>query len=363
MGNPKIAITGNSFPFGEGIAYGGERIIYYLIQELAKMDYDIYLFAREGCKIPSGIVKDYVPIGILQDKVDVHYEAVKKYEQEHNISFDLYFCGYFGNGWHPELINEYPYIELTWCAWCHIAWQLGLLPFNTVSYSKVLRGDFLERKIGTIMIHYGLPINLYKFEPEHDNYAVWIGKIEDGKAPKAAIELALASGMKIVLIGPPYDMRCFKSEVMPYLGHPDVIWMRGADDVQKQKIMSRAKVFISSNGNMWREHFGIVNIEALAMGVPIIAFNRINQDCAIKIDEIIEDGKHGYFLNYQDSYNVDEIIQKGVPLIQKIDKIDRMECRKQFEAKFTAELMAMRYSWLFKEAMEGKRYINKDVPF
>jgi len=358
----RIAFTGNMFPFGEGIAYGGERILYYLIQELSKLGHEIYLFTKEGCNIPDGIVKDYIPVGKLEDGNDIHFNTVSAYAKKHGFEFDIYQCNYFGESWTESTQERWPYVELTWNRWCHAAWQLKKYPFNVISYSKVLQQDFKQVGIDTIMIHYGIPKDLYQFQPEHDNYAVWIGKIEAGKAPSLAIKLAKAAGLKIVIMGPPYSTTCFYNEVAPYIDNEHVFWVRGVDDQQKQKIMSRAKVFISSNANIWREHFGIVNAESLAMGVPIIAFNRINQDCAIKTDGIIEDGKQGFFLNYKDSNNVDEILEKGVPLLNKIHEIDRQECRHQFERHFTSELMAQRYNWLYNQVTQGKRFATVEIP-
>jgi glycosyltransferase involved in cell wall biosynthesis len=215
------------------------------------------------------------------------------------------------------------------------------------------------------MIHYGLPRDLYQYEPHAENYAVWIGKIEGGKAPKLAIKLARAAGIKIVLMGPPYNTGCFWEQVGPYIDNEHVFWVRGVDDEQKKRIMSKAKVFISSNDNTWREHFGIVNAEALAMGVPILAFNRIGQECAIWTDNIIRDGEHGFFLNYRDSNDEQEIIGKGVPLLKKImgGAIYRSACRKHFEDNFTADLEATRYDWLYKFIKENGPVGSVEVPF
>ena len=126
--------------------------------------------------------------------------------------------------------------------------------------------------------------------------------------------------------------------------------------------MSKAKVFISSNDNTWCEDYGIVNVEALAMGTPVLAFNRINQDCAIVTDKIIEDGKHGFILNYRDSNNISEILTTGVPLIRRINEINPVDCRKQFEDRFTADLMARRYEWLFERIAQGQRFGSVEVP-
>lgn len=358
----KIAFTGNVFPVSQTMSYGGERILFYLIQELVKIGHEVYCFMREGSDFTGISIKNYTPVGPLRNDRDVHYEAVKEYIQRTGIEFDIVTCHYFGDGWDPEIQTKFNYVELTWCKWCHAAWQLRQKPYNVIAYSKVLQDDFKSMGVDTIMIPYGIPKDLYQFEPEHDGYAVWIGKIEAGKAPRLAIELAKAAGLKIVLMGPPYNTGCFWEQIAPYIDDKTVFWVRGVDDQQKYKIMSRAKVFISSNDNTWKEHAGIVNMEALAMGVPIIGFNRINQDCAIKVDGIIQDGSHGFLLEYNNSNDLNEILGKGIPLLNRIDEIDRRACRKQFEDHFTAELMGLRYDWLYKEIAQGKRFETVEIP-
>jgi len=357
----KICFTGNVFSFGPDMAYGGERILYYLAKGLADAGHEVHVFAREGCDLSDTNVMSYTPVGPLQGDRDVHFEAVAKFIKDTGIKFDVYQCNYFGDGWNPSILNEFNYCELTWCVWTHMGHQLRMKPYNTLSYSKVMHQDFLDIGMDTSIIYYGIPKDLYSFSPDHDEYAVWIGKIEGGKEPHLAIKLAKAAGLKIVIMGPPYNTGCFWDQVAPYIDNETVFWVRGVDDAMKQKIMSRAKVFISSNGNTWKEHFGIVNAESLAMGTPILAFNRIGQECAIKVDNIIEDGKQGFFLNYNDSNDVEEILDKGLPLLNKIATIDRMECRKQFERRFTSDIMVSRYERFYEAIQGGERIYSMDL--
>ena len=356
----QIVLTGNVFPFGRGHAYGGERILQYLTEGLINLGHEVYLFAREGTNVPEAT--DYVPVGPLNER-DVHYDAVKDYLLETGLDPDIYFCGYFGEGWDPEVLERFPYVELTWNVWCHAKWQLQKQPFNVVSYSKVLQEDFLRQGVETTMIHYGLPKDLYPFQPDKDDYACWIGKLEGGKAPRIGIELAKAAGVKLVIMGPPYNTGTFWNEVCPYIDNENVFWVRGVDDAMKYEIMSKAKCLIYSNDNSWKEHMGIIMLEALAMGTPIVGMNRINQDCSIVVDQIVEHGKHGFILNYRDSNNLSEILTTGVPLIRRIHEIDPADCRKQFENRFTADLMARRYEWLFEKVAEGERFGSVEVPF
>ena len=360
-----LAITNNVFPCGPGQSYGGERIIGYLVEALANLGHRVWFFSPKGT-VPPDNIEDYIPVSEMRNDIDVYYEAALKYQIEKGVSWDIYQTNYFGEGYNPDVrFLAKQTCEVVWNRWCHRKPFFGKEPEapNIISYSKLLQQDLLASDVSSTMIHYGLPKDLYTFSPEHDGYAVFIGKLEGGKRPDLAIRLALAAGLKIVVMGPPYNTGCFWSMVAPYIDNEKVFWVRGVDDEQKQKIMSRARVFISSNDDSWREHFGIVNGEALAMGVPVLGFNRINQDCAIVTDKIIEDGKQGFILNYTTSSNLEEILDKGVPLLNRINEIDRASCRNRFEEMFTADLSARRYEYLYDYILENGNVDSLEVPF
>jgi len=359
----RLFITNNVFPVSRGMSYGGERIVFYLVEELAKAGHEVYCFMREGSDFTGIPIKDYIPVEPMNDRYDVHYKAVCDYIDRMGIEPDIYFCGYFGKG-NSDVFDLWPYVELTWCRWTHAKFEFQhQKPFNIVSYSHILQDDLLAGGVPSTMIHYGLPSNLYRFCPDKGDYACWIGKLEGGKAPRIGIELAKAAGLKIVVMGPPYNSGTFWREVAPYIDNKNVFWVRGVDDAMKYEIMSKAKCLIYSNDNSWREHFGIILIEALAMGTPVIGMNRIGQDCSIVTDKIVEHGKHGFILNYRDSNNLQEILDTGVPLVNRIHEIDPVACRSKFEEKFTADLMARRYEWFFEQIKDGSRFGSMEVPF
>jgi glycosyltransferase involved in cell wall biosynthesis len=360
-----IAMTSNTFPYGKGIAYGGERIIGYLIEGLLKLGHNVYAFARKGTVPPEG-TNDFVPVDNYDNTDDPYYHAVKEYSDRNNLQFDIYHCFYFGEKWNPNVTTiAKASLETVWNRWCHREPFFHKKPEapNIISYSTVLQDDLMVTNTKSTMIHYGIPKDLYTWSPIHDDYAVFIGKLEGGKNPGTAIRLAKAAGIKIVIIGPPYNTGTFWNEVCPHIDNEKVFWVRGASDEQKQKIMSKAKCFISSNDSTWKEHAGIVNMEALAMGIPIIAFNKVNQNSAIFQDKFIEDGKHGFFLNYNGTGRDEEIIEIGVPLLQKIDTISRYECRLQFEKKFTADLMAQRYEYYYNYILQNGDVDSIEIPF
>lgn len=359
----KIFQTSNVYPFGGQQAYGGERIIGYLSEALAEMGHEVHLFAREGTVPPSN-VKSFTPVPEIRNDCDVYLDAAKQFEAEHRINPDVYNCAYFGEGWKQEALTFAPiYAEIVWNRWAHVPWQLKSLGTNIVSYSKVLQNHFKGVGVDTTMIYYGLPKDLYKFSNEHDNYCVWIGKIEGGKAPSLAIKVALAAGLKIVIMGPPYNTGCFWSEVAPYIDNKNVFWVRGVDDETKGRIFQRAKCFISSNRDGWTEHAGIVNLESLACGTPILAFNRNADPSAIWVDKIIREGEDGFFLNYETSEDEAFIIEKGVELLNKINTINRRNCRDQFERRFTNTLAAKRFTYFYEHIAQYGNVLSLEIPF
>lgn len=357
----RLWVTGNVFPMSQQMAYGGERITMYNIQELARLGHDVYVFAREGSDFTGMGIKDYIPVEPMNDRYDVHFRAACEYSERTGLEPDVFFCNYFGKG-DAQMFERWPYSEQLWCRWDHGFFEFRRPSFNVVAYSNLLQQDMANSGVPSTMIHYGLPKDLHPFQPSKEDYVCWIGKLEGGKAPRIGIELAKAAGLKLVVMGPPYNSGTFWNEVAPYIDNERVFWVRGVDDAMKYEIMSKAKCLIYSSDNSWKEHFGIVFIEALAMGTPIVGMNRINQDCSLVTDKIIEDGKHGFILNYKDSNNLQEILSTGVPLINRIHEIDPAACRQQFEERFTANLMARRYEWLFERIAKGERFGSVEVP-
>lgn len=357
----KICMTGNSVPFGEGHAYGGERIIQYLSQELGKLGHEVYLFAQKGTNVPG--VKDYIPVAPIRNDMDVHYAEIKKYIDRTKIDFDVYQCNYFGDGWDREILDRFNYCELTWCAWCHIGHQLKLVPYNTISYSNSLKKDFDECRMPTLRIYYGVPKDLYQCNPCKKDYICWIGKCEGGKAPGMAVKIAKAAGKKIVFMCPPYNTNTFWAEIAPHIDNVNVFWVRGVDDRMKMKIMSEAQCLLYTCSNSWREHFGIVFIEALAMGTPVVGMCRNGHENSLVLDNIIEDGKHGFVLRHNNSEDACEVIEKALPLIKQVESISPVDCREHFETHFAADLMAKRYEYLYNQIQNGRKIYKNEIHF
>jgi len=357
----KIFMTSNVFSISRTMSYGGERIIFYLIEALAHRGHDVYAFTREGSNFDGVPIKAYIPVEPMNDKYDVHFKAACEYSDRTGINPDVYFCGYFGKG-DPQMFERWPYAELIWCRWSHAGFEFQVPPFNIVSYSNLLHQDMLDSGIKTTMIHYGLPQDLYAFQPDKEDYVVWLGKAESGKAPWIAGELAKTTGTKLVYMCPPYNTGTMWDQVLPYVDNRQIFWVRGVDDKMKYEIMSKAKCLLYTNDSSWREHAGIIMLEAMAMGTPIIGMSMVQKPCSVETDKFVKDGVNGFVLHYK-SDNLAEILNEGIPLLQRIHEIDSAECRKQFDERFTADLMAKRYEWMFERVAKGERFGDARVPF
>lgn len=361
-----IAQTGNIFPMGPTKAYGGERIIFYLCEELHRLGHEVVFFGTAQNEVPTG-VEHVVTMPIDAVEYDPHTPAVRRWEQAHGRKFDVFQCNYFGNKWDERAVEDWPYCELVWCSWCHTFDQLGGA-FNTVSYSRTLQAEMKRTRRQTSMIHYGIPMGRYAVSDEPPlPYVVWIGKIEGGKGLEWAIDCAKAAGVRIVVMGPPYSSGHMQRAILPRIHDPAVVWLRGATDSMKARVFARATAFLSANVDGWTEAFGIVNIEALASGCPVIGWTRDGEQAsAVLIDGVIQEGVNGYLMRYRSSANQDEwahVVQEVGTLIQKCAKLNRQKVRESVVERFGAERMARRWLWFYEEVRTKRRVTSVEIPF
>lgn len=342
-----IALLGYAHPFGEKGYYGAERIIYYLAQELKNQGHNCVIFAVAGCNLPDF---DYVILPKpWDDHRDIYFEAVQRYEKQNNIKFDIVHSFQASGYIHPEWREKYYYC---------------LEPFmrftrffeNIIAYSRKLCG--LNGGQSTT-IYFGIPEEAYPFNHKPKDYLAWIGRMDPGKAPHNAIEIAKRANKRIVLIGPPYNYPYFVEHIWPQIDNDRVIWLGGMTDKMKAKVLRNAIAFINPIWNNYQEMFGIVNIEALACGTPVIGWNNLEDPSAIGYGydygyqgEIIKHGEHGFIINHN-GYSEEErqkAIDASVDAINEIHHISRGTCRGLFTVEFTSRIMTERtlryYSFL-----------------
>jgi glycosyltransferase involved in cell wall biosynthesis len=177
-------------------------------------------------------------------------------------------------------------------------------------------------------VHHGLPPNPFSFHPEPGHYLAFLGRISPEKRVDRAIAIATACGypLRIAAKVDPADHEYFERDIRPLLDNPLVEFIGEIGEHQKSAFLGGATALLFPID--WPEPFGLVMIEALACGLPIVAF------AGGSVREIIEDGVTGFVVD-----NLDDAVEA----VRRIDDLDRRDCRLAFERRFTVARMATQY--------------------
>jgi len=194
------------------------------------------------------------------------------------------------------------------------------------------------------VVHHGL--YMQDFQPVKrriGEYFVWLGRFMPEKGAHLAIDAAKRAQVPLVLAGvidrhSKISMDYFEQVIKPQIGKDQITYIGPINMRQKNNLFGRARGFL--NPIEWEEPFGMVMIESMAMGCPVISFARG------AASEIIEDGKTGFLVN-----TVDEMVST----IAKIDTIDREAVRKYVEQNFSSQAMAKNYVEVYKKVIQMQK--------
>jgi glycosyltransferase involved in cell wall biosynthesis len=181
---------------------------------------------------------------------------------------------------------------------------------------------------------HGLPENLLTPQPVRPGYLAFLGRISPEKRPDRAIAIARAAGvpLKIAAKVDRVDESYFAEQIRPMLNGADVEFIGEIDDSRKPEFLSGARALLTPID--WPEPFGLVMIEAMACGTPVIAFNHGS------VPEIIEHGVTGFI--------VDDVAS-AVAAVGRLGALSRLRIRERFEARFTARRMAEDYVSVYQK--------------
>jgi glycosyltransferase involved in cell wall biosynthesis len=208
--------------------------------------------------------------------------------------------------------------------------------FPLVSISEHQRNPIPDANwVGTV--HHGLPFNLLPFSAKDDGYLAFLGRISPEKRPDRAIEIAVRAGapLKIAAKIDPADIEYWEQKIEPLVNAaPNVEFIGEIDEREKALFLGGARALLFPID--WPEPFGLVMIEALACGVPVIAYQHGS------VPEVIEDGVTGFLVN-----SIDEAVKR----VDDVKNLDRAAIRRTFERRFSAERMASNYVAIYQRMM------------
>jgi glycosyltransferase involved in cell wall biosynthesis len=321
-------------------AYGGtERVVSYLTEALVEAGHDVTLFAS-GDSITSANLVPLVPQGLRLDPqrrdAVVWHTILMQAVLNESRAFDVIH-------FHTDVL-QLPlgrHCRTPCVSTAHGRLDLPDLkslfrcfpkhPMVSISDSQRAPLPWVNWRA---TVHHGLPLGLYRFHPRPQGYFAFVGRISPEKRADRAIEIAKACGvpLRIAAKVDPADRRYFHTVIEPLLAHPLVTFLGEVDDSAKDELLGNAAALLMPID--WPEPFGLVMIEALACGTPVIAWRHGS------VPELIEHGVTGYVVD-----NMDHAVEAA----RNVWRIDRRRCREVFEQRFSARVMARRYLDVYRE--------------
>jgi glycosyltransferase involved in cell wall biosynthesis len=322
--------------------YGGtERVVSYLTEELVRAGHEVTLFASGDSQTEANLisaVEEALRLSRgLRDPLVYHLllleEVWKRAESFDVIHFhtDYLHFGLLRSMNTPHLTTLHGRLDLP---------GLGALyrefsEVPVVSISNAQRLPLLHANwVGTV--YHGLPQSLYTFSRNRGNYLAFLGRISPEKRVDRAIEIAERAGMPLRIAAKvdEVDENYFNERIKPLLTKPGVEYIGEIGEAEKADFLGSAYALLFPID--WPEPFGLVMIEALACGTPVIAFRRGS------VPEIIEDGVTGFIV---------DTVEQAVAAVDRVAQLSRHRLRSAFQQRFCADRMAEDYVALYHKVI------------
>src|ERR1041384_6712278 len=195
-------------------------------------------------------------------------------------------------------------------------------------------------------IYHGLPPDLYMLHETSRGYLAFLGRISPEKRVDRAIEIACRTGMELKISAKvdAVDREYFEEKIKPLLENPLIEFIGEISEKEKGDFLGNARALLFPID--WPEPFGLVMIESLACGTPVIACRRGS------VPEIIEDGVTGFVVNG---------VEEGVNAVSRLDTISRRRCRQIFEQRFTSSQMLNGYLGIYENLLCRRELRSRSV--
>jgi glycosyltransferase involved in cell wall biosynthesis len=333
-------------------AYGGtERVVSYLTEALTEMGHDVTLFAS-GDSVTSANLVGIVPQAlrlnpqkpdpaawhaIMMDRV---LKAASSFDVIH-FHTDLLQLGLVRDCRSPCLFTAHGRMDLPELK--RLFMRFPNHPVVSISASQRTPLPWLNWRA---TIHHGLPLGLYSLHPQPLDYLAFVGRISPEKRADRAIEIARACAipLRIAAKVDAVDAAYFESTIKPLLDHPLVSYVGEIGDAEKDDFIGSARALLMPID--WPEPFGLVMIESIACGTPVIAYANGS------VPEIIDEGVTGFIVHNQ---------EEAIAAVRSIHRIDRRRCRQVFEQRFSSRVMAMRHLHVYRELIDARSAASRNM--
>jgi glycosyltransferase involved in cell wall biosynthesis len=323
--------------------YGGtERVVAHLSDALVDLGHQVTLFASADARTKANLVSvrdqairlDPKPLkSDLAAHMAMLTQVRRRADEFDVIHFhtDMIHFPFFEEMADKTLTTLHGRLDLTDLPGVYALWP----QFPLVSISDDQRRPLASAHWAGTVLH-GMSADLYRFHPKSEGYLAFLGRFSPEKRPDRAIEIARRLGKRLKMAAKvdPADRAYFQDKIEPMiLASPNVEFVGEIGDAEKSAFLGGAEALLFPID--WPEPFGLVMIEAMACGTPVVAYA-----CG-STPEVIEDGVTGFLVRDLDAACAATRAAAG---------LDRARVRQRFEARFSATAMARRYLDLYARA-------------
>ena len=326
--------------------YGGtERVVSFLTEELVRQGHDVTLFASGDSKTSARLVRccdmalrlnpavrDALPYHMIM--LDEVRRRADQFDVLH-FHIDILHAPLIRDIADRTLTTLHGRLDLPDLASFYAAFRE--LPLASISDNQQ---QYLRDVNWLGTAYHGLPHALLPFQPKAGGYLAFLGRISPEKGPDRAIEIAVRSGMplKIAAKVDRVDQAYWENKIRPMVeAYADVEFIGEIDEYDKASFLGGAAALLFPIE--WPEPFGLVMIEAMACGTPVIAYRRGS------VPEIIKENISGFVVNS---------IEEAVMATRRAASLARAKVRAEFERRFTVERMACDYIDIYRTLLSGR---------
>jgi glycosyltransferase involved in cell wall biosynthesis len=323
--------------------YGGtERVVHWLVEELVALGHEVTLFAS-GDSVTSANLEACWPRalrldGSIRDPNALHMlmlERVRRRTSEFDFlhfHLDYYPFSIFSRQSTPFITTLHGRLDLP--EHQPLFEEFSSIPVVSISDAQrrpVMHAGWVRT------VHHGLPENLLRPLPIKPEYFAFLGRIAPEKGIDRAIAIAKACGapLKIAAKVDHADQEYYDAKIKHQIDGRNIEYIGEINDKEKASFLSGATALLVPID--WPEPFGLVMIEAMACGTPVIAYNRGS------VPEVIEDGLTGFIVEDEKS---------AIGAVDRLPHLSRKKIRQRFEERFTARRMALDYLAVYRSLME-----------
>jgi glycosyltransferase involved in cell wall biosynthesis len=325
--------------------YGGtERVVATLCDALVQLGHDVTLFASADARTSANLVPvrdrairlDPAP---LKSDVAAHLTMLHEVRRQAwkfdilHFHIDLLHFPVFEHEAHKTVTTLHGRLDLTDLERAYQHWpQFGLVSISDHQRTPMPFVNWLAT------IPHGLPVEQFAFRSRpQPGYLAFLGRLSPEKRPDVAISVARRAGipLKIAAKVDAVDREYFQARIAPLLDHPLIEYIGEIGDADKSEFLGNARALLFPIN--WPEPFGLVMIESMACGTPVIAWN-----CG-SVPEVLDHGVTGYIVDSE---------EEALAALGKIEQIDRRKVREVFEQRFAARTMARSYLELYARLLK-----------